>query len=93
MKSNLPSIPTLRNGLTVAFEDITYSRAMLGSVTVHGFVVILGNVLRIGAHELWEANESLFREVSAIAWENAEEMVYRAKVDARERSAWFNARR
>ncbi len=90
MKNNLsPSIPTLSNGVTVAFEDITYSCDMSFAVEVHGFVVVLGNVLRIGSGALYEATEPIWREVQALAVESAEEMVDRRRTNQRELRAWY----
>ncbi len=90
MKSNL--IPTLSNGLTVAFETLHWGvNCATLETRLHGFVVILGGTVRIGAGELYELHPAMHREVDAIAYDLAHE---EAKEERRERAelrSWRNA--
>ncbi len=86
------SIPTLRNGLTVAFQDVLFSRSAFGAVTVHGFTVTLGNLLTLGAAEVHEIGAAIYAEVFVLACDAAEEMNASEVADMRERRAWFAAR-
>ena len=91
MKNNL--IPTLRNGISVAFVDVLFSRAAFGAVTVHGFDVILGNALRLGAAEVHEISASIYAEIFALAVDAAEEINAEELIDARAEREWAMARR
>ncbi len=91
MKNN--SLLSLRNGLTVAFQDVLFSCGAFGGVTVHGFDVTLGNHLTLGAHELHELSAPIYGEVATLAQRAAEEMSEAKQADVRERREWFAARR
>lgn len=83
MKSNSFPIPSLRNGLTVAFESIIYSRDEHGNVRVHGFTVTLGNTVTLGAAELHRAHVGIYASVFALAHDAADEMANARAISAR----------
>ena len=72
-------IPFITGGLSVAFDDVTYSRDAFGTLTVHGFVVTIGGMLTLGANALYEAHESIYSDVAGFAREEAERISVAAR--------------
>ena len=72
----MKTIPSLSNGLTVAFDSLDYSRGALWS-----YVVTLGHTLTLSTMELYEFAPALEREVGEMAREIA---AIEAADDARE---------
>ncbi len=88
MKSNL--IPTLSNGLTVAFETLHWGvNGATLETRLNGYVVILGGTVRIGAGDLYELNPAMHREVDAIAYDMARDEAEEVRREREELREWI----
>ncbi len=85
----MKTIPTLRNGLPLAFDGLWSQRHASGEISVADFTVTLGGMLTVDASELAEISFPIYREIKAVAAEVAREESESDLREQSERKSWF----
>ncbi len=85
----MKTIPSLSNGLPLAFDGLWSHRDAFGAVTLTDFTVTLGGMLTLDVRELAEISRPVYSETKAIALEVAREESESELREQQERKSWF----
>ncbi len=86
----MKTIPSLSNGLALAFDGLWSHRDAFGAVTLTDFTVTLGGMLTVDARELAEISRPIYSETKAIGLAIACEESESDLRETEERKSWFS---